>query len=305
VTPRPTWTGILPSLPTFFEDAGEIAVDPFVAVARFAADAGAGGLVVFGLAGEVSRLTGPERERLLEALVPAVPDVPVLAGVTAEHLGASQGLARHAERTGAAGVVVPPPTAYTLEPEDLVDFYVAVAGATELPVIVQDAPEYLGVRVGPEAVLRAAERAPNVRAVKLETGAEGIDAWRRALGDDFAVYGGNGGMYLLDALRAGADGIMPGADTVDLQVRIAAAELEQRHEDADAAFERLLPMLVYEMQSMDHYNACAKHVLRRRGLDVPKTLRAPGQLVLSEKSATRLDGYIDRLELAAPVGVEA
>lgn len=303
MTTRPNWGGVLPSLPTLFDDDSRIDADAFVRVARFALERGAHGLVCFGLAGEVSRLTVEEREQLLDRLMAdAAPEVPVLVGVTAEHLGTSQRLARHAERVGAAGIVIPPPTAYRLAPDELVDFFVDVASGSSLPAVVQDAPEYLGVDVGPESVLRAAERAPSIRAVKLETGPEGIESWSGRLGAEFAVFGGNGGMYLLDAMRAGADGVIPGVDTIDLQIAIAEAEREGRRDDAEAAFQRLLPLLVFEMQSMDHYNACAKHVLVRRGVDVPATLRAPGPRGLSRQSIERLEGHLERLELvvAAP-----
>lgn len=298
---RVRWRGILPSLPTVFDDAGEVDAAGFRAVTRFALDRGAHGLVCFGLAGEVSRLTVAERERLLEVAIDEVDDaIPVVTGATAENLATSQRLARHAERAGAAGVVLPPPTGYRLSEADMLDFLVAVASATELPAIVQDAPEYLEVSLRPEVVVEAARRAPNICAVKLETGAEGMERWRAVLGEGFGVYGGNGGMFLLDCLRASADGIMPGVDTIDLQVAVYAAEQAGEHARADELFARLLPLLVFEMQSIDHYNACAKHVLRRRGVAIGNVeLRAPGPRRLEPSSIPRLEHYLQRLGLAA------
>lgn len=303
---RVRWRGIFPSLPTLFDDAGEVDPAGFRAVTRFALDRGAHGLVCFGLAGEVSRLTLEERERLLEVVVEEVDGaVPVLTGVTAENLATSQRLARHAERTGATGVVLPPPTAYRLTEAEMLDFLVEVASATTLPAVVQDAPEYLEVALRPEAVVEAARRAPTICAVKLETGAEGMDRWRAALGPDFGVYGGNGGMFLLECLRAGADGIMPGVDTIDLQVEVYDAEQAGDRRRADELFARLLPMIVFEMQSIDHYNACAKHVLRRRGVAIGTELRAPGPRRLAPQSIARLEHYVALLGLAdAPTPLE-
>jgi 4-hydroxy-tetrahydrodipicolinate synthase len=275
-------------------------VDPvaFGRVARFAIDAGAAGLVIFGLAGEVSRLTTGERELLLEALVAAVgTSVPILVGATAESTAESRRLARHASAAGAAGVVLPPPTAYSLAEAEHVEFFAEVASATELAVIVQDAPEFLSVSLRPEAVVAASERSPNICGVKLEAPAEGIERWRAALGPSFRVYGGNGGVYLLDCIRAGADGVMPGVDTVDLQVEIDRLERAGRGEEAEELFGRLLPMLVFEMQDIDHYNLCAKHVLRRRGIDVRPELRPPAPAALSPASLERLDHYLGRLDL--------
>lgn len=292
------WDGILPSLPTLFGADGQVDPHALGRVARFAVEAGASGLVTFGLAGEVSRLLDLEREALLAHLITDVgPEVPVLTGVTSGNTGASQALARHAERAGAAGIVIAPPTAFSLSNADLVDYIVDVASATSLPAIVQDAPEYLSIAVGPEVVLEAARRAPNVTAVKLEAGPEGIETWRARLGDAFRLYGGNGGVFLLDCLRAGANGMMPGADTVDLQVAIEQAERDGRGKEAERMFWRLLPLLVFEMQSIEHYNLCAKYVLNRRGIDVPLELRAPGPRRLSQESVIRLERYLSRLGL--------
>lgn len=302
----PTWQGIFPSLPTPFDDEDRIDLPAMRRLVEFAIDAGAHGLVCLGLAGEVGRLSGAEREALTSTIVEASAGRrPVLVGVTGESQSASVALARQATRAGADGLVVPPPVGYKLTARELVSFLATVAAATDLPVLVQDAPEYLDVVVGPEAVLAAAESAPNIVGVKLETGAEGIEEWRTALGERFVLFGGNGGIHLLDCLRAGAQGVMPGLDTVDLQTEIAEAEEQGRPEEADEAFARLLPMLVYELQTIDLYNACAKYVLNKRGVLEGVSLRAPGPGGLSERSQARLQRHIDRLGLLQPVAADA
>jgi 4-hydroxy-tetrahydrodipicolinate synthase len=298
VSPDAPWSGILPSLPTPFDAEGGVDAAAFVDVVRFAVAGGAHGLVCFGLAGEVSRLTVAEREQLLEHALTVSGSVPLLVGAVAENLPDSLRLARHAEHAGGAGIVIPPPTATRLREADIVDFMVRVANAVALPAIVQDAPEYLGVGLSADGVREVVRRAPNVCAVKLETGPEGIEAWRSALGEEIAVFGGNGGLYLLDALRAGASGIMPGVDTVDLQVAIHSLERAGRADEADAAFARLLPLLVFEMQDIEHYNRCAKYVLNRRGIRVRPELRPPAPAPLDAPSTARLDAYVARLELA-------
>lgn len=293
------WRGIFPSLPTVFDEAGEVDSAGYRAVTRFALDGGAHGIVCFGLAGEVNRLTIDERERLLEVAVDEVnSEVPVLVGATAENLVTSSRLARHAERVGADGIVMPSPTAYRLEENDVVDFFVEVASVTSLPAMIQDAHQYLGVALRPEAVLAASSRASNICGVKLEAAGEGgIDVWSETLGHEFMIFGGSGGMFLLECLRAGVDGVIPAVDTIDLQVEIYAAEVAGDHERAEELFSQLLPMLVFEMQSIDHCNACVKHILRRRGIDISTELRSPGLRRLGSTSVRRLDAYFDQFDL--------
>src|ERR1019366_3074676 len=79
-------------------------------VVRLALDAGAHGLVLFGLAGEFLKLTANERKQLIDAVQEEVDGrVPVFIGVGAESVSAACDLAGYAERAGAACVVVPAP----------------------------------------------------------------------------------------------------------------------------------------------------------------------------------------------------
>lgn len=297
------WAGVFPSLCTPFDDSGAVDVAGVGAVTRFALDAGSHGLLCLGLAGEVGKLSAQERMQIVEAIVAAnAGDQPVLVGVTGENLQLSILLAEHAQKSGASGIVVAPPSASGLGHRELVDFIVAVARATDLPALVQDAPEYLSVSLGPDVILEAASSAPNITGVKLETGPEGIERWRAALGDGMHVFGGNGGLYMLDCLRAGAVGVMPGVDTVDLQVRIYEAETAGDRLEAERLFAELLPILVFEMQSIDHYNACAKHVLRERGIGIQTVLRMPAPAI-SETALARLASYCGQLHLAPVVSL--
>ena len=106
---------------------------------------------------------------------------------------------------------------------------------------------------------RIAAAAENVRLVKLEAGPAELAEWIDRLGDGYSVWGGDGGMYLLDCIRSGAAGIIPGVDLVDVLVGVYEAEARGEQALADERLREILPMLVFEMQhSIDHYNACAK-----------------------------------------------
>lgn len=298
-----SWHGIFPSLPTPFDSQDVADPHAFRRIVRFAIDGGAHGIVCFGLAGEVGRVTVSERKSLLEEVLGEVGGlVPVLTGATGENLRESRGLLRHAEQAGASGIVVPPPMGYPLSEAEFVEFLVELCADTELPVFVQNAPELLGVGFRPDAIVDAARSAPAIRGVKLESGPEGIELWRSVLGEDYVVFGGNGGLYLLDGLRAGAVGFMPAVDTVDLQVAIYESERTGRHDEADGLFARLLPLLVFEDQTLDHFNACVKYVLWRRGVLTEIELRSPGLRRLSEQSIRRLEAYLRQVGVDTHVG---
>ena len=277
MTPAPPgWAGIFPSIPTAFAEDGSLDLASQAAVARFSVECGAQGLLCFGLAGEVFRLTPGERRAALEAIVEAVGGrIPVLAGVATVALHTSLVVAREARAAGADGVVIPPPVTTRPSRRELMRYFAEIAAAAELPAMVQDAPEFLGIELGPELVVELARSSPEIGCVKLEAGAERIAEWVAAAAGDLTVFGGNAGLYVLDTLDQGAVGIAPGADVTDELTAIYALWRNGDGEGARGRFTHLLPLLVFESQGIEHYNACAKHLLVRRGVLASSHMRAP------------------------------
>ncbi len=300
-----TWKGIFPALCTPFDEDDRVDADAQGRVVRFAVEAGAHGLVAFGLAGEVLKLTAAERRLLTDVILEAADGFgPVFVGAGAESVSASRELAQHAEAAGASCVVLPVPVSARLGADELVEYFAEVAASVSTPVMIQDAPAYLGQAVGPDAVRRVADRAPNVRLVKLEAGPAELSRWIAALGGELSVWGGDAGVYQLDCLRVGAAGIIPGVDLVDLLVEVYEAEAAGKPTLADELFRRILPMIVFEIQhSIDHFNACAKHVLVRRGVLSNAGLRAPAES-LGDASRRLLEEHLAALELT-DVGTRA
>jgi 4-hydroxy-tetrahydrodipicolinate synthase len=274
------WRGIFPSLCTPFHPDDSVDLEAQRAIVAFSIDHGAHGLVCFGLAGEVARLSADEREQLTHLIVDETAGrVPVLIGVGAESLRTARRLARQAEEAGADGIVVPPPTGVVLGAADLTRYLADVASTVQLPVMVQDAGAYLGVSLSPAIVRAAAEVSENVCLVKVEAGPLELQRWIEALGPRFQVYGGDGGMYQRDSLRLGAAGIVPGPEVVDLLVRIYDADATGDAESAAERFGELLPLLLFEMQSIECYAACAKRILAWRGVPTGTHLREPAPAI--------------------------
>jgi len=100
------------------------------------------------------------------------------------------------------------------------------------------------------------------------------------------VFGGQGGIYLLDEYRRGAHGNMPACQATDVQVAIWDL-LEQGDEPAARRlYNQLLPLINFERM---HGVAVYKEILYRRGIFTSRASRAPGRT---------LDDY-DRAEIDA------
>jgi 4-hydroxy-tetrahydrodipicolinate synthase len=295
----PAWRGIFPSLPTPFTDSGDIDLAAQREVTRFALDQGSHGLICFGLAGEVFRLTPDERIELLRVIVAETNGaVPVLAGVGTEATHGSVRLAKAAAEAGADGLVVPPPLTSPASKPALIRYFQEIAAATDLPVMIQDAPEYLTVELGPEVVAEMLESIPNLAAVKLEVGANGLASWVSAFGDRVKLFCGSGGLYLLDCLEQGAAGVAPGVDLVDQLVDIYELWSSDRRPEARERMRAVLSMLVFQMQTIEHYNATAKYVLCKRGVLSVGQMREPA-VQLDDVCKILLDRHMAELGLSA------
>jgi 4-hydroxy-tetrahydrodipicolinate synthase len=294
-----TWRGVYPAICTPFTPDDEVDVEAQRRVVRFALECGSHGIVAFGLAGEVLKLSANERRELTDAILEEVGGaVPVFVGIGAPSIQVSIELARHAEAAGASCIVVPAPMSGALDEDALVDYFARVAAAVAVPVMIQDAPAYLGIRLGVGVVQRVGSVAENVRLVKLEAGPAEMSHWIDRLGSEYAVWGGDGGMYMLDCVRSGAAGIIPGVDLVDVLVRVYEAEARGETALADERLREILPMLVFEMQgSIDHFNACAKQILVQRGVLQHDRLRPPAG-ALGRASRMLLERHLAGLQLA-------
>jgi 4-hydroxy-tetrahydrodipicolinate synthase len=293
----PNWRGIFPSLPTPFHPDGELDIASMRRVVGHAVDAGAHGLVCFGLAGEVSKLTPKEREVLAEVVVEAAAKrVPVLFGVGSEATHTSAQLASAMTRAGAAGLIVPAPSGSDSSPRLLRRHIGRIADASSLPVVIQDAAAYIGTKVSPALALQVARQHENIQYVKIEAGPEETGYWVAELEGKLRVFTGDAGIHLIGCLGAGAIGNMPGADLIP-QLLLVYEAVERRQPDASRLMGYLLPYLVFALQGIDHYNASAKAVLRRCGVIEHDALRQPS-LELSPLGNRLVD------ELYTPIAID-
>lgn len=289
--------GILPALCTPFAPDGSLDLDAQRQAVRFVLAGGASGIVCFGLAGEVNKLTPEERKEVAAVIIGEVGGrVPVLVGVGAEALHTSKDLARFAESAGADGIVVPPPITSHCDEGGLAPYFAEIADSTTLPMVIQDAPAYLGMKLSAAGIRRLAEAHPNIKYVKVESGPEETAHWVAQLSPLVKVLTGNAGVFLIDDIQLGAVGNVPGTELTDMLVSVYHDQKAGRGSAARDRFNSLLPYLMFSLQGMDHYNACTKEVMVRRGVLMHAGLRlpAPG---LDATSIQVLDRLLADIEL--------
>ena len=148
----PDFHGVLPALITpFTEDGTDVDADALAAIVDRLVDAGVGGLVPGGSTGEFTTLTNAERREVIEVTVEAAAGrVPVVAGTGALSTRETVELSLHAERAGAAAVMVVPPFYEALGWRELLAHYTAVADAISIPIMYYNLPSASGVTLTAE-----------------------------------------------------------------------------------------------------------------------------------------------------------
>lgn len=278
---------------TPFDETGELDTESLRRCVQFCLEAGAHGLVVPVNASEFTSLTDDERKRVAEVVVETterrIPVVIGVSGVSAQH--AAQ-FARHARQIGADAVIAMPPYARKASPEEIVDYFRAVAGAAELPVFIQNYSPPLGTPLSAAFMVRLVEEIDGIEYVKEETLPAGhvmSEVFRLAGPRLKGVMGGMAGRFLLDEFRRGACGTMPACEVTDVHVALWNALEAGEEERARAIYNRLLPLLNIEWL----YGAAVyKEVLRRRGVIASAMLRGPGLHRLDASDQQELDAIL-------------
>jgi 4-hydroxy-tetrahydrodipicolinate synthase len=195
------------AMATPFDDDGRLDVDGAVALARWLVDHGNDGLVVAGTTGESPVLDDAEKLELWRAVAEAV-TVPVIAGTGTNDTAHSVALTRQASPSGIAAVLAVTPY-YSRPPQTGLDAHFrAVAGATDLPVMIYDIPVRTGRKVAHDTMVRLAREVPNVVAVKDAAGDPAGSARLIAdAGAGFDLYSGDDALTL-PLLAVGAVGIV-------------------------------------------------------------------------------------------------
>ncbi len=245
-------------------------------LARFQMAVGAQGLTILGVMGEAAKLSVDERRLVMDTVVETVAGaIPIVVGTSHSELATCIALSEAAFAAGADGVMIAPPPLEDKSDAAILALYSEIAERISGAIVVQDFPPVNDVIMSPEVLGQVAEGIPNARYLKLEDPPlmQKIDAIRRET-DKFEIFGGLGGMFLLEELGRGASGTMTGFAFTEILVAVYEAHQAGDRARAEAIFDRYLPLIRYENQPLINLTI-RKRLLQRRGAMAEATPRPP------------------------------
>lgn len=273
----PITPGIYPMLYTFFDADGRIDPDQVRRGAEAAIGCGVHGLAWGGLASEANKLSREEKRALAEAVLSAADGrLPVSITITESTAAGQIEAARHALDHGAAWIVMQPPPVARLEEAALVEHFARIADAVDGPLGIQNAPEFIPVSLGHGGIARLLDRTGNIRILKAEGSPIHIAEVMEAVAGRAVVFNGRNGLDLVDDLRMGCRGCIPGPECADVHAAVFDAWEAGDRETAIAHYRTVLPLLRQLMASIDSILCYGKRLAADRFGLGPVHDRLPG-----------------------------
>ena len=291
-----TPSGVYVICPTPFKADFTLDLDSIATLVDFQVRAGVAGLAILGFLGEAHKLSNDERRTVISAFVRcAASRLPVWVGVRALGLAGAIEQAREAAELGATAVFAAPLDGASDAMQ--FEYYESLAKAVKVPVIIHDFPDSFGTEIKAEVVARLG-REGGVGMIKMEEPPVGqkITRIRELAGDSMRIFGGLGGVYLLEELQRGAVGTMTGFAFPEILGRIYERFAAGDEAGAAAVFDKYCPLIRYEFQPKVGL-ALRKYIYMRRGAIACDAIRSPG-LRIDAVTTRELEAVVARTGLA-------
>ena len=238
---------------------------------------GARGVVALGVFGEGIKLDAAEQRAIIgKSADSAGDDLPVVVGLTSRSTAPAIEQAQAArdglgDRLEGVMVQVNSPT-----PAAVIEHFHAIHEATGAGIVIQDYPLISSVHITDDAMLEVVDACPFTVAVKAEAPPTPPAIAALTAGCDIPVFGGLGGVGLIDELAAGAAGAMTGFSHPEGLIAAVQAYQDGGFEAAYEAFKPWIPLANFEGQAGIGL-ATRKEILRARGIIEEAGIRQPGR----------------------------
>lgn len=223
--------------------------------------------------------------------------LPLVVSVGAESTAVALLQARSAEHDGASLLMATPPAIYPATSEEIYSYYRAIVEAVKVPIVVQDASNYIGQPLpmnlnhqllqefGADRIQFKPEAKPvKERVIEIQKIADG----------QAKVFEGQSGMDLLDTHPLGLVGTMPGSEIV-WAIKSIWDALESGNLVRATKIHEAISKLISFQTTIDSYVAVEKYLLVKQGIFSSARQRGPVSAILTPESKNSIDAAFDDL----------
>lgn len=239
------WNGVFPALTTKFNSNDTLDFEAFAKNLHAQVEAGVDGVIIGGSLGEASTLSADEKESLVRFAVAELNGrIPVLLNIAEGATREAVQQAQQAADLGASGLMILPPMRYKADEAETVRYFMDVAKATPLPVMIYNNPVDYKIEVTVD-MFEELLALDNVQAVKESTrDITNVTRLRNRFGSRLNILCGVDTLAM-EELVMGADGWVAGLvcafpkETVTIYRLVKAGRLDE----ARAIYRWFMPLL--------------------------------------------------------------
>jgi 4-hydroxy-tetrahydrodipicolinate synthase len=239
------WKGIFPAVTTPFTKNDELDLPMFEKNLRAQADAGVHGIIIGGSLGEASTLTASEKEELIRFTLKSIgATIPVILNIAEASTKDALRQVELAKQCNVQGLMLLPPMRYKADDRETVEYFKAVAKATDLHIMIYNNPVDYKIEVTLDMFAELAE-CKNITAVKESTrDVSNVTRMKNRFGDRFKILCGVD-TIAMEELLLGADGWVAGLVNAFPNETVAVYELVRsgRIEEATKIYRWFMPLL--------------------------------------------------------------
>ncbi|TYL40235.1 4-hydroxy-tetrahydrodipicolinate synthase [Natronococcus pandeyae] len=287
-------SGVFPAMCTPFDEDEEIDFETLQTDAQRLEAAGVDGLVPVGSTGESATLTHDEHIQVVEAVIDAVGDVPVIAGSGSNNTREALELSERSAEAGADGLLLISPYYNKPEQRGLIEHYRTIADAVDLPQIVYNVPSRTGQNIEADTAVELASH-ENIAGFKAASGDLGQigEIAERTTDEEFAVLSGDDALTL-PTISVGGTGTISVSANVEPERTCAmvGAALDGDYERAREIHHELGPL--FRELFVETNPIPVKEAMEIRGYG-PARMRSPLSR-LSEEYRDDLETVLEDLE---------
>lgn len=202
------FTGSGVAIVTPFNEDGSVNFDALEKMIDFQIENHTDAIIICGTTGEASTLTDDEQIETVACAVKAAGGrVPVIAGAGSNDTKHGCELCRRSEKAGVDGLLIVTPYYNKTTQKGLVEYYKAMAGSVDIPIIMYSVAGRTGLNIAP-ATAKELSNVDNIVAIKEASGNISQVAEIAALcGDSLDIYSGNDDQ-VLPILSLGGKGVI-------------------------------------------------------------------------------------------------
>jgi dihydrodipicolinate synthase/N-acetylneuraminate lyase len=261
--------GVVPIIPTPFNEDEEIDEDALRRLVDFAVKSGLEAVCLPAYASEFYKMTDEERLRVVKIAVEhASGRIQIIGQSNHPSLKIAIRLARKNIEAGADIISLAVPRIFNLTENSIMEYLSGfLESIPDTSVLIQDFNPG-GSSISVDFINDLIEKHSNFRYLKLEEPlcAPKFENIIKRTKGRVGLLEGWGGLYMLELIPIGIVGVMPGLGVSDLLQKVFTYRKNGENKKAFDLFEKVMPQIFFALQSMELFHYIEKELLIARGV---------------------------------------